>query len=285
VSAPDLAVVIVSWRTRELTLRCLRSVEAESALAVETVLVDNASDDGTVEAVRAEHPTTVVVANSRNLGFAAGCNAGVTHTSAHHVLFLNPDAEAAPGALRALVRFLDATPRAGAVGARLVTRAGEPQFSAGRFLTAFNQFAEVAGIPKLGAPRALRRTYDAEELRGDAVEVDWLTGACLAVRRAAFDETGGFDEGFFMYGEDEDLCFRLRRLGWTVHLLPGTRVVHDGGQSARQAIDRMRAEVRASQTAFLRKHRGRIAAMAFQLLMRIASLKPRRAPERVDWGR
>jgi len=288
IGEPDVSVVIVSWRTRELTLRCLESVYGEvgrGTLSAETIVVDNDSGDGTVDAIRRQFPETVVVENASNVGFAAGCNVGIARASARHVLFLNPDAEAESGAIAALVRFLDATPKAGAAGGWLVDSTGRPQFSAGRFLTAFNQFAEVAGLSKLGGPRSLRRSYDVEELRGEAVAVDWLSGACLAVRRAALDEVGLFDERFFMYGEDEDLCYRLRGQGWGVFLVPRARVVHEGGQSARQALDRMRAEMRASQTAFLRKHRGALSAGTFRLLMRIASLKPRRAPDRVDWGR
>jgi GT2 family glycosyltransferase len=288
VNAPDLSVVVVSWRTRDLTLACLRSIDsaiARGEARVETVLVDNASGDGTPEAVRREHPAARVVENARNLGFAAGCNVGLAHCSARYVLFLNPDAEAARGALPALVRFLDEHEEAGAVGCRLVTSSGEPQFSAGRFLTPLNQFAEVTGLSRFSASEALRRSYDEEALRGDAVEVDWLAGACLAVRRAALDEVGSFDERFFMYGEDEDLCYRLRAAGWRVYLLPGVAVRHEGGRSAAQAIERMRAEARASQEAFLRKHRGAASALAFRALMRLASLKPRRRPGEVGWGR
>jgi GT2 family glycosyltransferase len=285
---PDLSVVVVSWRTRDLTLACLRSIAAEAArgeLRVEAVLVDNASGDGTVEAVRSEHPDVLVVESGRNVGFAAGCNAGLAHCSGRHVLFLNPDAEAAPGALPALVRFLDAHPGAGAAGGRLVSPSGEPQFSAGRFLTPINQFAEVAGLSRFVASSARRRSYDADAFTGEPVEVDWLAGACLAVRRTALDDVGTFDERFFMYGEDEDLCYRLRRAGWGVFLLPQATVRHEGGRSAAQALSRMRLEVRASQAAFLRKHHGRASALAFRALMRLASLKPRRAPDRVGWGR
>jgi N-acetylglucosaminyl-diphospho-decaprenol L-rhamnosyltransferase len=285
---PDLSVVVVSWRTRELTLACLDSIRVEAdrgELRVETILVDNASGDGTVEAVRREHAEAIVVENDRNLGFAAGCNAGLARCTGQYVLFLNPDAEATPGTLPALVRFLDTHPEAGAVGARLVSASGEAQFSAGRFLTPLNQFAEVAGLSRFAASPALRRSYDEETFDGRPTEVDWVVGACLAVRRAALDQVGSFDERFFMYGEDEDLCYRLRKADWRVYLLAGAAVRHEGGQSAAQALARMRVEVRASQTEFLRKHRGRASVLVFRALMWLASLKPRRAPDRVGWGR
>jgi GT2 family glycosyltransferase len=288
VAAPDISVVVVSWRTRELTLRCLESLETDAArgeVAVETLLVDNDSGDGTVEAVRERFPGVEVVVADRNLGFAAGCNLGLARASGRYALLLNPDAELPPGALGALARFLDATPRAGAAGCRLVSAAGEPQFSAGRFLTPFNQFAETTGLARLIPAAALRRSYRDEELGDAAAEVDWVVGACMAVRRAALDEVGGLDERFFMYSEDEDLCYRLRAAGWSVHRLGDVRVRHVGGGSAAQALPRMRDEARASQSAFVRKHGGAARAALFRALMRVAALKPARHPDRVGWGR
>ena len=287
-AAPDISVVVVSWRTRELTLACLAAVAADAArgeAAVETVLVDNASGDGTAEAVRGAFPGVEVVAANRNLGFAAGCNLGLSRARGRYALLLNPDAEIPPGTLGALVRFLDAAPRAGAAGCRLVSPSGEPQFSAGRFLTPFNQFAETIGLARLVPAAALRRSYHEREIAGEAAEVDWAVGACLALRRAALDEVGGLDERFFMYSEDEDLCYRLRRAGWGVHLLSGVRVRHVGGGSASQALARMRDEARASQQAFVRKHGGAVRAALFRALMRVAALKPARDPGRVGWGR
>jgi N-acetylglucosaminyl-diphospho-decaprenol L-rhamnosyltransferase len=287
VAAPDISVVVVSWRTRELTLACLASLAADAArsgLDVETVLVDNASGDGTVEAVAAAFPAVRVVASGANLGFAAGCNRGLAIAGGRHVLLLNPDAEVPAGTLGALAGFLDATPRAGAVGCRLVSPSGAPQFSAGRFLTPFNQFAETIGLGRILPAAALRRSYRDDELEAEAVEVDWVVGACLAVRRAALDEVGPLDERFFMYSEDEDLCYRLRSAGWTVHLLTRVRVRHVGGGSAAQALGPMREAARASQTAFVRKHMGAGRAALFRILMRVAALKPSREPDRVGWG-
>jgi GT2 family glycosyltransferase len=286
VRAPDLSVVVVSWRTRDLTLACLAAIErARGALSVETFLVDNASGDGTVEAVGREFPGVEVVANERNVGFAAACNAGIARAAGRHVLLLNPDAEVGPDALAALVGFLDATPHAGAAGCRLVSPSREPQFSCGRFLTPFNQFAETLGLSRLVGAAALRRSYTEAELDGEAVAVDWLVGACLAVRRAALDEVGGLDERFFMYAEDEDLCYRLREAGWGVYLLARVRVAHVGGAAAAQSLAAMRRVARDSQVAFVRKHGGPARAALFRALMRVAALKPSRDSSRVGWGR
>lgn len=281
---PDVSVVVVSWRTRDLTLAALGAIDADAArssCAVETILVDNASNDGTVEAVRRDHPRVDVIASDRNLGFAAGCNLGIARARGRHVLLLNPDTEISPGTIDALVRFLDATPRAGAVGCRLVFPSGEPQFSCGRFLTPFNQFAETLGLARTPV---LRRSYPERDLTGAAVEVDWVIGAAMMLRRAAIDEVGALDERFFMYSEDEDMCYRLRAAGWHVYLLPAVRVTHVGGASAGQALQPMRAAARASQSAYMRKHHGAARAALFRLLMRLAALKPRRHRSRVGWG-
>jgi GT2 family glycosyltransferase len=287
VVAPDLSVVVVSWRTRELTLACLRSLCAEAErgeVRVETILVDNASGDGTVEAVAAAFPSVRVLVNSENVGFAAACNRAIAQSGGRHVLLLNPDAEVGPGTLARIVRFLDETPRAGAVGCRLVSPGGEAQFACGRFLTPLNQFAETVGLSRLIPAAPLRRSYSAGELEGEAVEVDWLVGACLALRRAALDAVGLLDERFFMYSEDEDICYRLRAAGWGAYILPGVTVRHAGGRSAAQAFDRMRRAARESQAAFVRKHKGRAAELLFRALMAAAALKPRRRPGQVGWG-
>jgi GT2 family glycosyltransferase len=285
--APDVSVVVVSWRTRDFTLACLRSVEraAEgSRLEVETILVDNASGDGTVEAVARKYPRVSVVASERNLGFAAGCNAALPRCRGRYVLLLNPDAEITAEALAALVSALDRAPDAAAAGGRLVTPSGEPHFSCGRFLTPLNQSAESLGLSRFLPGAAFRRSYREKELHGDAVDVDWIVGACLLLRREPLEQVGGLDDRFFMFVEDEDLCFRLREAGWRVLLLPAVSVTHVGGASTEQAIEPMREAMRESQAAFVRKHHGRASELLFRLVARLASLKPRRRPNRVGWG-
>lgn len=287
-SKPDISVVVVSWQTRQLTLACLAALEADAdaaGVSSETILVDNASADGTVDAARTAYPEVDVVASPTNVGFAAACNLGIARAHGRHVLLLNPDTEVAPGTLDALVGFLDETPRAAAVGCRLISPDGAVQFSCGRFLTAVNQAAEMLGLARLIGSPAFRRSYAASELDAPAVPVDWVVGAAMALKREALDAVGGLDERFFMYSEDEDLCYRLRGEGWDVFLLTGLRVSHVGGGSASQALDRMRAAARESQAEFLRKHRGALHAALFRALMRIASLKPPRGPRQAGWGR
>ncbi len=285
---PDVSVIVVSWRTRDLTMACLESVVSASnadGVSTEIIVVDNASDDGTVEAIAATMPQVVVIESDTNIGFSAACNRGAVRATGRYLLMLNSDATLRSGVLRALVEFLDATPAAAVAGCQLVSPDGSPQFSCGRFLTPLNQFAEVCGLSRIVPWRALRRSYCPDELAGPHPEVDWVVGASLAIDRNAFREAGGFDERFFMYSEDEDLCRMLRESGRSVHLLTGTQVRHVGGGSASLALARMRGELRRSQTALIRKHDGVFMSAVFWVLMGIASLKPGGASTDVGWGR
>lgn len=287
-TAPDVTVIVVSWNTRDLTLACLRSVDETAvlpSLRCEVVLVDNASTDATAEAVRSEFPGTRVLALDSNVGFARAANRGMAESDGRYVLLLNSDAQLPEGALARLMTVLDEHPRSGAVGAALEGVAGERQFSCGRFLSPWNQFAETLGLSRLLPFAGLRRSYLDHELGGDVVEVDWCVGACLLLRRSAIDDVGPFDELFFMYSEDEDLCLRLRNGGWSVLHAPSVAVPHRGGASAARALDRMRNEARDSQNAFVRKHFGAFQAACFRALMTVARLKPRRSDSHVGWGR
>ena len=284
----DVSVVVVSWNTRELTLACLRSIVREMSsrsLACEATLVDNGSNDGTVEAVVAELPSIRIVSLDENAGFARAANRGMAESSGRFVLLLNSDAELPDGALARLVAILDERAEAGALGAALVGDSGERQFSCGRFLNPVNQFAETIGIARLLPFPGLRRSYREDELSQDVVEVDWCVGACLMLRRAALDAVGELDERFFMYSEDEDLCMRLHLAGWSVLHAATLHVRHRGGGSASRALDRMRSAARSSQNAFILKHFGTTRAWCFRILMSLARLKPRRDDARVGWGR
>jgi len=285
---PEVSVVVVSWNTRDLTLACLRSVVAAvpaGSPSVEVVLVDNASNDDTVDAVTSSLAPVRVIRLDENVGFARAANRGIAETSGRLVLLVNSDADLSGDSIARLSAILDARPEAGAVGAALVGPDGELQFSCGRFLNPVNQCAESLGLSKLVHLSWLRRTYASSELRGEAVTVDWCVGACLMIRRSALDDVGVFDERFFMYSEDEDLCLRLHRRGWTVLHAPNVTVAHLGGGSARRVLDRMRSEARASQNAFMRKHFGVLSALSFRMLMALARLKPRRDDATVGWGR
>ena len=216
---PDVTVSIVNASRRDTLLPLLASLEPEThgGLEVETVVLDNASDDGSAEAVRTAFPRVRVIEQPFRAGFGANHNRVIRETSGRAILLLSHDAELEPGALGRLVAFLDAPPRAGAVAPRLRYPDGRAQANAWRFPT-----PAVAALGTLTLGRAgVVQSGGAEPRR-----VDWAMGAALLLRRAALDEAGLFDEGYFMYSEETDLCLRLARAGWETWLLPAAVVVH-----------------------------------------------------------
>ena len=253
---PQVAVVIVSYNTRKLLLECLGSVvEAAQDADIELVVVDNASDDGSYEAVRDAYPQVIAIRNPTNLGFGAACNQGIASTSAPHILLLNSDARLTGQAFQSLCNCLKKNERCGAAGCRLISESGVEVTNTRNFLTPLNQAFETAGIRFRS--RRLRRSYE-PSLDPNLVDcsVDWIDGACLMLRREALDEIGLFDEQFFMYSEDEDLCFRLEGRGWLVCYCGAGTVVHHGAASSeRDKLDMLR-QFYLSQMLFLSKHRG-----------------------------
>jgi len=263
---PRLAVVVVSFEGRETLLAALDSLRAHAVLPHEIVVVDNASTDGSVEAVRAAHPGAVVLANAENVGFARACNQGWRASRAPLVLFLNPDAEVGPGAVERLVRLLESRSEVGAAGPRTRSADGTIQVSTGKDLT-------------LGAERRQRRLVlgvarrepwalaSAEAAHAREHEPDWVSGACLLARRAALESVGGFDERFFLYEEDADLCRRLRAAGWRVVFTPAAEVRHRLGHSMSKSRQRARLEYHRSHLLYYRLHNGPASRAALRLLL------------------
>lgn len=264
----QVAVIVVSYNTRELLLDCLTSVlESTQGRNIELVIVDNASEDGSYEAVREAYPDACMIQNSANLGFGAACNQGIRATNSRFILLLNSDARLTPRALQTLCECLERDERCGAAGCRLIDAAGAEVINTRNYLTPLNQAFELAGI-KLGLGR-LRRTRRPNLDRDLAdCSVDWIDAACLMLRRAALDETGLFDERFFMYSEDEDLCFRLRKRGWLVCFCGSGTAVHHGAASSRHNRVEMLRHFYLSQMLFLSKHSSQRSTSFYEILMK-----------------
>jgi GT2 family glycosyltransferase len=229
--------VIVSFNSARFIGRCLESLDRErdDGMALEAVLVDNHSRDGTVGVARAAgYPWLRIIENNRNTGFAAAVNAGIRACGSGDVLLLNPDTEVAPGAVRELRSFLETHPAAGIVGPRLMLATGQPDRAGHRgFPTPWASFAEMVGLARL-FPRSPRfNRYHLEHLPMDhAHEVDATSGAAMLIRRAVIERVGPFDEAFFMYGEDLDFCLRAKEAGFAVYYNPDATVVHVKGASS-----------------------------------------------------
>jgi N-acetylglucosaminyl-diphospho-decaprenol L-rhamnosyltransferase len=247
----DLSIVIVSWNTRTLLAQCLASIEATAGdLAYDLWVVDNASGDGSVAMVRERFPQVHVLENQTNVGFAAANNQAIPQTTGSLILLLNSDTIVQPHALAEIVRFMRATPRAGIVGANVVNVDGSPQRCFGRFPTVLSETIYAWGLdaylpiePSIG-------------MRNHAIPTDWVLGAALTVRRAALDQVGLLDTGYFMYSEEVDLCYRVKRAGWENFVLPSARIIHLGGESTKQSEAIMKAYLFHSKVRYFGKHHG-----------------------------
>ena len=257
-----IAVVIVNHNTCQELQACLASIELEAPSDV--VVVDNTSSDGSVEMVRAEYPWVKLYANTTNPGYGAAANQAIASCTAQYVLLLNSDTLLQIGALEALSSYLDQHPRAAIVGPRLVSPDGILQASCYPFPTPFNTFLEnstcailLGRLIRRYVP-AIRRLYLRTWPHTHAKIVPWVKGAAIAIRREAFEAVGGFDESFFMYFEDTDLCYRLKSAGWNVHFAPVTTVVHAGNASTAQYRADMAVQLLASTVRFYQRHSSRI---------------------------
>ncbi|HKG36829.1 MAG TPA: glycosyltransferase family 2 protein [Solirubrobacterales bacterium] len=231
-----LTVAVVSWNTRDLLERCLRSLEADSTADVTEVwVVDNASSDGSADMVRERFPWVKLITAEENLGFGPAVNLVAARTATPFLAAANADIEVEPGALAALLAAAEEHPGTGAAAPRLVTPDGRTQHSVYAFptvgFTLFFNLGLYRLLPGSGDALCLEGRWDPERER----EVDWAVGAFLLLTREAWEAAGGFDESQWMYAEDLDLGWRLARRGWTTRYVPRARVRHVGGASTRQS--------------------------------------------------
>jgi len=249
-----LDIVIVSFNARADLERCLHSLHAAPpAIAHRIIVVDNGSTDGSVDAVRAAWPAAEVIEMGRNAGFAAANNAGIRAGSGELVLLLNSDTIVPPGAIDALVQQLRQHADAAAAGPRLIDGEGRAEWSFGRMLTPWTELTRML-LQTLYARRAPIVTGAIERAARCESHPDWVSGACLLVRRDAAEQAGLLDERYFMYEEDVDFCAALRALGHRILFTPAAEVVHLRGRSARSAPAQTRLAYHRSHAAFYQKH-------------------------------
>ncbi|MBI2217750.1 MAG: glycosyltransferase family 2 protein [Candidatus Rokubacteria bacterium] len=253
---PDVSVVIVNWNTGPLLERAVGRVRERADVPIELVVVDNASVDGSADFLR-DAPDATLIVNAANAGFARASNQGIRASRGRYVLVLNPDTEVERGTVAALVRFMDEHPDAGAAAPALINPDGSLQPSGGPFPSLAALLAmHPALAPILHAPPSamLKRDF------GRDADVDEVSGACMMLRREALDDAGAFDERFFLYFEDVDLCLRLKRRGWRVCYVPGARVVHHWRSRTDPSPDAQVHHLR-SKLRYVRKHFGLSGAL------------------------
>jgi N-acetylglucosaminyl-diphospho-decaprenol L-rhamnosyltransferase len=265
----QVSVIIVSWNVVDEVLACLSAlVDASKGVSLDITVVDNASHDGTADAVGRAFRHVRVIANHENVGFARACNQGIRQTRGPYVLLINPDCLIAADACQRMVAYLTSHPQVGVVGPRVRRADGSDDLRSPRRLpTLWSDLCDRSRLAEF-FPRS--RLFAWHHLpawdRSTSGEVEGLSGACLMLSRRALDAVGLLDEGFFLFGEDADLCLRLRRAGWQVHYTGSAVVVHQGGASMRQVSDRVALWALASRQRFFRKHRSRLYALMHRVL-------------------
>ncbi len=228
-----VAVVIISWNTRDLLRNCLRSVLAEPC--GEVLVIDNGSGDGSADLVRREFPGVRLLVNPDNPGFGAAANRGFGLTTAPYVLQLNGDTEVRPGGLEAVAGYLDQHPDVGVLGPRLMHPDGRLQSSCASFPHPLLPLVKSKGLTRLIGRIPILRDRALDTWSHDAPrQVPWVVGAALVIRRQAFEAVRGFDEKFHLYFEEPDLCRRMLNVGWTTHFAPVTDIIHVEGASTQQ---------------------------------------------------
>jgi GT2 family glycosyltransferase len=272
---PDISVVVVSFNTRDLLRECLRSLDqACEGLRCEVFVVDNISRDGSADMVEREFPAVKLIRSTVNLGFAAANNRAFPLVRGRYVVLLNSDAFFHPGALQRSVSHMDAEQEVGLGGARLVGRDGSWQPSARLFPSLLNDFLTLTGLSaRFPHSRFFGRFDRTWANPNEAADVDWVPGAFSILRREVLEQVGYFDEAFFLYYEEVDLCRRIKAAGHTVRCWPDVVVTHYGGESSK-TVQTLTMSSSGSQltlwrmrAAFLyfRKHHGATAWFARQL--------------------
>lgn len=271
----DLSIIIVSWNTRDLLRACLKSIYAQrSGLDFEVFVIDNASRDGSPQMVRRDFPKVQLFKNAENLGFARACNQGLRRAQGCYVVLLNPDTRLLDDAFGHMVAFLDKHPDIGALGPRIVDADGSVDVRCARRLpTLAGEFFEKTRLDRrYPHSRLFGRYLMTYWDHNDSRDVEALSGACLMVRREALEQVGGLDEGFFMYGEDIDWCYRIRQAGWRVFYYSDAQIMHLGSQSTNLVYEDMGIEALWSLNRFFQKHYGLTYAVAHRFLIASISL-------------
>ncbi|MBI5666461.1 MAG: glycosyltransferase family 2 protein [Chloroflexi bacterium] len=274
---PDVSIIIVNWNTSDLLAKCLRCVETTTRqVSYEVWVVDNASTDGSVDRVRREFPYVHLIANTDNVGFARANNQAIKLATGRYVLLLNSDAFVKDNTIDYMVQFMDAHPQAGMAGCKLLYEDGRLQPSCSMFPTLATEAYIALGLDKL-FPRSkifgryMMTDWDYSDTRA----VDVIMGAFMLVRAEAIQQVGLLDEGFFMYSEEVDWCYRFKQAGWEILFTPDVETVHLWGGSSKAVKVETLIRLYRSRVQFFRKNYGSVTAalykgiLAFNCLVRI----------------
>lgn len=273
----DVSTIVISYNTAHLLPEMMGKLQAASSgLAVETVIVDNASNDESVALIRAKYADCTLIVNPSNVGFGRANNQALPLLRGEFVLLLNTDAFVGPNSLKETVAYMRAHPKCGILGVKLAGRDGQLQPSARFFPTPWNAFLHRTGLQKYF--KGTRMVDDADWDHTSAVQCDWVPGCYYLIRKAVIDQVGLFDPRYFLYFEEVDLCFSAKKAGWDVVSLPDITVVHIGGESAKSdgAITKSGRQLQAlqieSELLYFKKNHGAATVLADVVLNTLADL-------------
>lgn len=272
----DLSIIIVNWNSINYLRHCLKSILLETkGTDFEVIVIDNASYDGAEQVIATEFPRVKFVQNNQNKGFAKANNLAFKYSSGRILLFLNPDTEVIGKAIIDMLEFLDLRPDAGAVGCKLVSTSLDLQLNSVQpYPTVFNQALDIDYLKRKWPHWKLWGLNSLIQEDNPTEQVDVISGACLMIKRDVFEEVGLFSEDYFMYAEDIDLCYKVSRTSRKVFLLNKAKVIHHGGASSKKEKINYFSVVltRESVYRFMRKTRGRGAAIAYRIMMACSAI-------------
>jgi N-acetylglucosaminyl-diphospho-decaprenol L-rhamnosyltransferase len=265
----DLSIIIVSWNVAELLKACLQSI-AQSPLGeyiIETIVVDSASTDNSVQMVRDQFPQVKLLPQTSNLGFSRCNNIGLQLSNGRYIFLLNPDTEIVSDALAKMIAYMDAHPTVGILGPHTLNTDGTTQSTRRRFPTLALGFIESTWLQNF-APKRLLDHYYVTDIADDSVsEVDWVQGSALLARRGVYTQIGGLDEGYVMYSEEMDWCKRAKSASWRVMYFGKANIVHHGGKSSEQVTARRHIHFQESKLRYIRKFHGWLPAQVLRLFL------------------
>jgi len=269
-----VSVIIVSWNARDYLMQCLASVSAEACrYPTEIIVFDNASSDGSADAVAARYPNVRLIRNTENLGFAKANNIAVSASTGRYLCFVNSDVKLLPHSISGLVDFCEAHANVGMAGPRIVGGDGKLQRSCRGFPTVWNMFCRALALDTLFPRNKAFTGYKLYHWPQDSPRpVDILTGCFWLVRREALTRVGLLDEGFFMYGEDKDWCKRFWAQGWQVVFVPSAEAIHYGGASSSNAPLRFYMEMHRADLRYWKKHHSCLSVATYFVIMCVQEL-------------
>jgi len=261
----DMSIVLVCWNNKAYLDPCLKSLyECGLKSTFDVIVVDNGSTDGSQQMLAEKYPDVMLIQNEGNVGLGKASNQGIEATKGRYVLLLNNDTLVNGFALDVLVEYLDANPEAGATAGKLLNPDGSFQSGFAPFSTLLEEFLIVTHIGEILWPG-----YPSHGDSNEIKETGWMSSACLLVRRAALDQIGLLDEGYFIYGDEADLQYRLNNAGWKVVFLPSSAIIHFGGRS----MDRWkrRKMVYRGKMLFYKKNYGFFSTLSLRLMFFVMS--------------